>query len=545
MKEVKKAIQAAVKDLFNVEVEPELTRPAEQFGDYATNIALQLGKQLSKNPREVAEDLAKELSDTKFSKVEVAGPGFINISLSDNALLELSEVKPAQDQKGKTVIVEYSDPNPFKELHVGHLYDSMLGEAIAILCETTGAQVQRVNFGGDVGLHVAKAMWGIIQKLGGENAEKLDEVPKEKRANWLSGCYVAGSRVYDDDESAKKEIIDINRKIYKIHEDKDKSSNLAKIYWACRQWSYDYFDEFYSVIGTEFTKYYPESTTVQIGLNAVQEQLETGVFKKSEGAVVFDGEVHSLHTRVFINSNGLPTYETKDIGLALQKWEDYRFDKNIILTGNDIIEYMKVVLAALKQFAPEVAERTTHLTHGMVKLSGGKKMSSRQGNVIKAVDVIEMTQAVAKNKDLAVDAIKYAFLKQRYLTDIIFDPKESVSIEGNSGPYLQYSHARARSILSKGEAPSKTTDNFEPDERSLLRKISEYPEVVDIAIGELMPHYICTYLYELAQNFNRFYEKNRVIDDPRESVRLLLVQMYADTLQNGLALLNIKAPDKM
>ncbi|MDB5161124.1 MAG: argS, partial [Candidatus Saccharibacteria bacterium] len=204
---------------------------------------------------------------------------------------------------------------------------------------------------------------------------------------------------------------------------------------------------------------------------------------------------------------------------------------------------------SVEQFAPEMIQNTSHLTHGQVKLPGGVKMSSRLGNIIRAVDILDLT-AKANTKrvgqaseQIVLGAVKYAFIKQRLGGDIIYDPEESVSLEGNSGPYLQYAHARARSILKKAGEAGGDIENLEPRERSLVRKISEYPEIVDRATQDLMPHHIATYLYELAQNFNRFYEGNRVIGDPREANRLRLVQAYADVLKNGLGLLGIEAPE--
>lgn len=268
--------------------------------------------------------------------------------------------------------------------------------------------------------------------------------------------------------------------------------------------------------------------------------------------MVFEGESHGLHTRVFLNSQGLPTYEAKDLGLAALKWQDYHFDLGVIITANDIVEYMKVVLKALESFHPEIVERSKHLTHGVVKLPGGVKMSSRKGNILRAVDILDAAHAANKtltgqdNEDTVLGAVKYAFLKNRVGGDIIYDPAESVSLEGNSGPYLQYAHARARSILNKVEAgQAQAATDLEAGERSLVRKITEYSEVVDKAVAELMPHHICTYLYELAQTFNRFYEHNRVISHERQAQRLSLVRRYADTLQSGLRLLGIVAPDKM
>jgi arginyl-tRNA synthetase len=552
-RELEEKLVAAIKELFNVEVPVELTRPDEQFGDYATNVALQLAKQIGKNPREIAETLADKLREElteQVSTVTIAGPGFINLKLNDAALARALTLKPAQFLQGQTVVAEYSDPNPFKVLHAGHLYTSVVGDAIANLLEGAGATVHRVNFGGDVGLHVAKAMWATVRRLDGEQPDKLAQIEDDQRAEWMAEAYVNGTQAYETDESAKAEIISLNKRIYQLHTDDDRDSPLARIYWTCRQWSYDYFDEFYARIGTKFEKYYPESETAPLGLQTVREHVGE-VYHESDGAVVFKGEPHGLHTRVFINSEGLPTYEAKDVGLIMKKWQDYTFDLSVVITGNDIIEYMKVVLKSIEQFQPELAARSRHLTHGIVKLSGGGKMSSRKGNFLRAADVLEA--AVRANREIseqasnqtALGAVKYAFLKVRTGGDIVYDPAESVSLEGNSGPYLQYAHARARSILEKVEASPKPATDFEPDERSLARKISEYPEVIDKAVRELMPHHVCSYLYELAQTFNRFYERNRVIGDERQAIRLSLVANYADTLKTGLKLLGIASPDKM
>lgn len=556
MQELTDLITKTVQELFEEDVDVELTRPDEQFGDYATNVALRLSKKLGRNPREIAEQIADELKkDETLTDVNVAGPGFINITLTDRALIKLASAQPSRSLAGKTVVAEYSDPNPFKVLHAGHLYTSVMGDAIANLLENAGATVHRVNFGGDVGLHVAKALWGIVRDIGGENPEKLADIPEADRADWMAKCYQAGNAAYEDDEAAKQEITKLNTQIYELHTNDDNSSALAQIYWTCREWSYAYFDAFYARIGTKFEKYYPESQTAPLGLKTVKEHIGD-VYEESDGAVVFKGEPHGLHTRVFINANGLPTYEAKDVGLALKKWHDYHFDKSVIITGNDIVEYMKVVMKSLETFLPEATARTTHLTHGQVKLAGGVKMSSRKGNFLRAVDVLETAiEANAAANDgkndprVSLGAVKYAFLKQRMGGDIIYDPAESVSLQGNSGPYLQYAYARARSILGKvsdqGQSLNMQGQSLQEGERGLVRKLSEYTEVVEKATDELMSHYICTYLYELAQTFNRFYEQNRVISDARESVRIQLVSMYADTLKHGLELLGIHAPEKM
>ena len=526
-----------------------VTRPEPQFGDFATNVAMQLAGQQGRSPREIAEDIANKLrQQPEITEVTVAGPGFINIHLSDTALIQALQAQPAQTLAGQTVLAEYSDPNPFKPLHAGHLYTTLVGDVLSRILEAAGAQVIRLNFGGDVGPHVAKSMWAIVQELGGEDPSKLTEV--EDRPRWLGERYVEGNNAYEDNPEAQAEIKEYNRRIYEIQATGDHESPLAQIYWTCRQWSYDYFAELYRQLQVKpFDRFIPESEVTPLGLATVQKELQNGVFTESDGAVVFPGEKYGLHTRVFINQQGLPTYEAKDVGLSLTKWQDYPdFTESIIITANEQAEYMRVVLAAIKQFAPEPAERTKHLTHGMVKLAGGVKMSSRKGNVVTALELLEAARQAAPeaSEETILAAVKYALTKNRMGGDIAYDPRESIALEGNSGPYLQYAHARARSILAKlGDLQPLAEVTLEPDERVLVAKLGQFTEVVDLSVQELMPHHICTYLYELAQEFNRFYERNRVVDDPRQIVRAGLVLAYADTLRRGLDLLGIHAPERM
>ncbi len=551
----------------------QLNRPEPQFGDFTTNVAMQLAKPLGQNPRQLAESIAEHINQNNHSSdhntklsASVAGPGFINISLSDEMLWQavLAATKLDQNWAGKIVVAEYSDPNPFKVLHAGHLYTSVVGDAMANLLQSAGATVHRVNFGGDVGLHVGKTMWAILQELGGENPDKLDSIPANQRSEWMAAAYASGTKAYEDDPEAKQAITNLNKRVYDLHQEQDHASPFAQIYWTCRQWSYEYFDAFYDRIGTKFDKYYPESQTAGIGLEVVKQQLAKGVFKESAGAVIFEGEPYGLHTRVFINQQGLPTYETKDVGLIILKDQDYHFDQSVVITGNEQEQYMSVVLKAIEQFAPKLAQATTHVTHGLVKLQGGVKMSSRKGNFLRAVDVLDEAAAayasIGQQKDASPEAanktvlgaVKYAFLKVRAGGDIVYNPTESVSLEGNSGPYLQYAHARACRILDKAQyknqAPGTANSKhptLEPGERLLAQKLAEFPSTAAKATTELMPHIVCTYLYELSQIFNSFYEKNRVIGDPRQTERVQLVACYRQVLGSGLNLLGIHAPDHM
>ena len=552
LERVQQAIDRALSETYGLSgIQIALTYPNSQFGDVATNVAFRIAKQVKKAPAQIAEELSGVLKDDVIAGALPAN-GFINIILTDSALWELSDEPHMQPYRDKVVVVEYSDPNPFKVLHAGHLYTTLVGDAVSNLLEVAGATVHRVNFGGDVGLHVGRTMWAVLEELGGEHPEKLEGIHEDERLDWLSAQYVKGTAAYDDNERAKADIISLNKRVYQLHSEDEHNTEFARIYWTCRQWSYDGFDLLYKKLGVvPFEKYYPESLTTPVGVKTVQDGLEKGVFEKSDGAVVYRGEADGLHTRVFLTSNGLPTYEAKDLGLAQQKWKDYHFDQSIIITGNDIIEYMKVVVAALAHFHPEVAERSTHLTHGMIKLAGGAKMSSRRGNILRATDVLEAASKANQKEngkaqpEVALAAIKYAFIKQRIGGDIVFDPQESVALQGNSGPYLQYAHARARSILAKaGSDVSKQSDSqLEPAEHQLLRHIAIYNAVLEQATSELLPSHIATYLYQLSQEFNRFYENNQVVGHNRSVVRLALIQKYADVLRDGLRILGIAAPD--
>ncbi len=543
-------------DLDKSELTLEIANPKS-----GADLALPLFKaasKLGKNPAELAQQ-ATTIKLEAVQKLEASG-GYLNLWLKPEVLADelLSDVKTHAKYgsnevlKDKTIVTEYSDPNPFKVLHAGHLYTSVVGDSIANLFEAQGANVHRVNFGGDVGRHVAITMWAILKRLGGANPDKLAEV--EDHAEWLTAAYVEGNAVFEADEDVKKEVIKLNKSIYQIHKDNDRDSDLAKVYWTCREWSYDYFKEFYKTIGSEFERFYPESQTAPIGLATVKEQQKTGVYEVSDGAVIFDGEKHGLHKRVFINSEGLPTYEAKDVGLIIKKWEDYHFDQSVIITGNDIVEYMKVVLKSIEQFQPKLSEATRHITHGNVKLQGGVKMSSRKGNILRAVDVLDEATAAMeetvghKDHTVMLGAVKYAFLKQGIGGDVIYDPKESVSLEGNSGPYVQYAAVRISSILRKGQIKDLRLSKTEYDwvaEKDLLFMLARYPQMVSEAATNMEPHKIAMFMYDIARTLNRYYETTKVLGSDQEQPRTALLATVRVVLTDGLSLLGIKVPEKM
>lgn len=566
--------------LFGVEMELELTMaPAETGADFASNVAMKLAKVAHKSPMAIAEEIKGILErETSNYTVDVAAPGFLNFRMQDEYFVDVvrnfaenleKNISP-DEYSGQTIVTEFSDPNPFKVLHVGHLYTSIVGDSISCLLELAGACVVRANFGGDVGLHVAKTLWAVQQ-----HNYASGDITIEK----IAACYVEGTAAYEEDEAAKAEITRLNKIIYtlaelgeekcqerleieKVAEDFECSTaevmNLAQLYWQGRKLSYDYFRDFYARIGVKFDKYYPESTVAERGLTEVKDHVGT-VYEESDGAIIYRGEKVGLHTRVFINREGLPTYETKDVGLIFTKWDDYHFDESVVITGNEIIEYMKVVLASVHEYAPELVERTQHLTHGMVRLQGNVKMSSRKGNFLKAVDVLEMVKtALGEEGDerIALAAIKYAFLRYKVGGDIVFDPEESVSTTGNSGVYLLYSAVRAKKVLQKVaqnarelnkklvQSVEKSVENSE-FERKLNKKIVQYGEIIREAVAEKAPHRVCAYLYELAQEFSRFYEHVPVVGSAREAELVVTVQAYLAVMQHGLGLLGIEIPEEM
>ena len=595
MEEIRECLKTEIAKLFDVEILPEVTVAPEGQGDYACNAAMRVAGTLkakgeTRTPREIAELLAKEIeaSGLGFS-VEVAGPGFLNFTARDEYWkTKLAEMEAdfeknisCDEYSGKTVICEFSDPNPFKVLHVGHLYTSIVGDAISRLVEFAGGKVVRANFGGDVGLHVAKTIYALLQDSNWSSADTLkaarpslwsaeDSSSPALTPEILAKAYVKGTQLYEDDEAAKAEIVKLNKKIYEIAENNLHDSELAEIYWKGREISYQYFEDFYKRVGVKFDKYYPESTVALRGLSEVKAHVGDA-YEESNGAVVFPGEKYGLHTRVFVNAEGLPTYEAKDVGLLFTKWDDYHFDKSIVITGNDIIDYMKVVLKSVSLYAPELVERTKHITHGNVRLPGNEKMSSRKGNFIKAVDVLDDVEALVGRSIIAIGAIKYAFLKYKIGGNIEFDAKESVSTTGNSGVYLQYSAVRAKKVLlacssasadallthrtsstarsatpaSLNNIATRTSWKLCNEERRLIKKLAQYGQVLKDALSDFAPHKIANYLYETAQEFSRFYENVKVAGSEYESERAALVDAYYKTVEHGLGILGIEIPEEM
>lgn len=557
---IREAISDALQSLGLPETDFTVEHPKElAHGDYACNVAMVLAKQVGQVPRAVAEQLLAALKGQieYVERIEIAGPGFLNFHLTRDffsaelvrAVGQGEEWGKSDIWAGKKVVVEYTDPNPFKEFHVGHLFTNAVGETIARLFMMNGADVRRVCYQGDVGLHVAHAIWGM-KKLGITADSKFT-------AKDLGKAYATGATAYKADESAQSEIRQINKAVYERSDEE-----INQLYDAGRAVSLSYFETIYSRVGTEFSEYFFESEAGPKGKELVLNNPEH--FPESDGAHIFDGEKYGLHTRVFLNKEGLPTYEAKE--LALAKIKDERlsgYDHSVISTAKEINEYFKVLLKAMSFVYQDLAEKTEHIGHGMVRLTTGK-MSSRTGDVVSANDFIDEVASDAKERvvasgraeptdqladDIAIAAIKYAILKGNILQDSVFDKEKALSFEGDSGPYLQYTYARAMSVLDKakeaGVVPQLTAVPDVP--YKIERVLYRFPEVVEEALAERAPHLVVTFLTELSSEFNSFYAHEQIADpkDQYTPYKALLTSAVATTLKNGLWALGIKAPERL
>lgn len=537
--------------------------PADMsHGDFAVNAALAASKQLGKPPKEIAEELAGALErelDEDAEKVDVAGPGFVNITLSPKAVaqeLAGALTHPQEwgrniDGAGLRVMIEYGNPNPFKEMHIGHLVGAVVGESLSRLIEYSGSDVLRDTFGGDVGPQVAKALWAL----------RRDGVTDLASAEEIGRAYTHGSNAYEQSEEAKQEIDDLNTRLYQLVEKQSEAESLSEddrallcLWQKGREVSMQEFERLFAQLGTKYDYTFFDSDTTAPGLDAVNDALSRGILRKSDGAIIYPGEEKGLHTLVFVTSRGTPTYETKDIGLAFLKEMRAPTDEVIILTAVEQQGHFKVVLAALSEIAPTLAAKMRHASHGLLTLTTGK-MSSRKGNIITARELLKevIEKASERNPDpiiaeqVGVGALKYMILRSAPGGSIVFDPEKSLSLEGDSGPYLQYALVRGHSILEKANAAGARKDahSLSSDAPTLARLLMRFPGIVKKAQALSGPHVLATYLTQLAGEWNSYYAHERIIGSEDEDAKLALVQAFTTTLQNGLMLLGIPAPEKM
>jgi arginyl-tRNA synthetase len=554
---IKQAISGALVELGLPVGEITLEHPVElSHGDYATNVAMALAKQAGESPKALAENIVTKLLEQKPDSIEtvsVAGPGFINFSLSQKFFISaIPEILKTEEQFGKTnilagkkILVEHSSPNLFKPFHIGHMMNNAIGESLARIMKYSGAEVVTMSFPSDISLGVAKAIFILLEKF--ENEFTPTDIAV------LGDAYVEGTQRYENDESIHTRVKEIADNLYA-----GKQSDELALFEKCKQFNISYFESITAKLGSSFDSYIYESEAGIVGKEIVGKHTPS-VFTESEGAIVYIPEESKKHlnTAVFINSQGNPTYEAKDIGLLSLKFDRVYPDTSIFVTDYQQIPHFQIVLDAAEKINPEWAEKSVHVPHGRMSFKG-QKMSSRLGGVPLATDMItavheEVRERSPESSDeladqIAIGAIKFAILRAKPGQNINFDPDTSLSFEGDSGPYLQYTHARIQSLIEKGAALG-ITPTYNAEEVSGLEKmLYRFPEIIEHAISEYAPQYIVTYLIEIARAFNSYYGMNKIIDDENREVsahRLALARATQIILKNGLFLLGISAPEKM
>ena len=563
--EILKNLQLVLKKINVKDVIPTLEKPANSdFGDYSTSIALKLTKQMKKSPMIIAEEIKKNFPKTDFiQKIDVVKPGFVNFWVSSvqsiNRLTDIIEkgfeFPKYHLGKNKKAMVEFAHPNTHKLFHIGHLRNISTGESIVRILEAVGNKVIRGNYQGDVGLHIAKCLFGILNSK--SDIHKLDSL--QTKIEFIGKMYSVGTKAYEDDLKAKEEINKINRMIY------EQSPEIMPLWQETKQWSLEYFDKVYKRVYSHFDRLYLESEVTKRGLEISKEIFKKGILEKSQGAIVFNGKKYGLDTRVFINSLGFPTYEGKEMGLSEIEFTEFgELDKIIHTVTPEQTSFFKVTFKVEELIdEKKYKNKQYHLAYEWVKLKAGK-MSSREGNIIEANWLIDEVKKKILEKfncneevgeTLAVASIKYSFLKNGTHTIIHFDIDESIAVDGNSAPYLIYTYVRCQSVLNKNQRSkiknqndiSKIKNNLNTDELNVLRTINQFSEIVQQASVQLAPNLIANYLYELAQKYNYFYQKNKILESEEKTkkFRLILTTAVGKIIKELLYLLGIKTVEQM
>ncbi|MDO8618925.1 MAG: arginine--tRNA ligase [Candidatus Daviesbacteria bacterium] len=565
--DLKKAVESLGYKL-STDVEVYIPKNTD-FGDYTTNLPLQLTKQElangKQNPLQIANEIIEKLKHLDYlEKAEIAGGGFINFYLNTDALMKnlhlvcnytymIDPKLIAEDQTTSRILLEYAQPNTHKAFHIGHTRNITLGESVARLLESQGNKIYRCTYGSDIGLPVAKAIWGILSLEKEYREAKKKNLPE--KASFLGKAYAKGATKYEEDETVKAEINALNIKLYL------KDAKLMPIWEETRQWSLDYLEAIFTKVGTKFDGNFSESQVEADGKAMVLQNIGK-VFEEDEGAVIFPGEKYGLHNRVFITVAGNPTYEAKEIGLAKLEYDNFNYDRAIHVVDVQQEGYFQVVIKAIDMLFPDLTGKKYHLSYGFVDLKG-KKMSSRTGDVVtfdylfsevqkRVAKIMEKTDLEEKEQVLnmvSIGAIKFTMLRYSPKTKILFDLDTSVALEGDSGPYVQYAYARAKSVLRSASydyQPVIAPGKLEEAERQLLHKIEVFPEVVAKATRDLNPTDITNFLLEVAKVFNLFYQKHQIIKaGEKAEFRLALTCSIAVILKQGLYLLGIEAPERM
>ncbi len=530
--------------------------PSQDFGDYAFPCFI-LSKILKKSPKEIAEILASKIKSSKnIEKIEAKGPYvnfFINRKLMAEEILKINENYGRKKKKKEKIMVEFSQANTHKAFHIGHLRGTSLGESIARILEFLGNKVIRVNYQGDTGMHVAKWLWCYLKY------HKKEKLKEDER--WIANIYVDAVRRLENDKTEKlqKEVEEINRKLEK-KEDKE----LNKLWECTRKISLKMFERIYKELDTKFDKYFFEREVEKRGKEIAKELLKKKIAKISEGAEIVDLKKFGLGVWILLRKDGTVLYSAKDLALAEKKFTDFKIDKSIYVVGAAQKLHFEQLMKTLEIMKFKNLKNIKIIHFQEVRFPHGK-MSSRTGENILYSDfkseLIDYAKQEIKKRhpnifkpilekralDIFISAIKYSMLKQDPNKNIIFIKEEAFNFEGNTGPYLLYSYARASSILKKAKKVKKKVkfSKLTNQEIALIKKIFLFPEIVEKAGQSLNPSLIANYSHELAQLFNEFYHSCRVIGEKSEEFRLKLVDAFRICIKNALYLLGIKVLEEM
>jgi len=581
----------AINSEFEIEIEkiPLEIYKGEKFGHFSTSVSFEIAKIIKSKPFDVAEKIRDSILNNKdsvglISKIENIN-GFLNIYLNSNLIIEELNKKLNEKNfgngdlyKDKTVVVEYTDTNPFKQFHIGHFMTNAIGESIYRLISSQSAKTFNVCYSGDVGIHVAKCIYGVLDNLESKkySLNEFLNLSNSRTIEELNDSYVTGSSLFQDSNHAEK-IIELNTLIFKISQKFPKAYDveivnnyrfdnnskfdvevIEKIYDKGLHESVEDLKTICKKLGTKFHSFYYESLTSEIGSKCVK---ESPIFEKSEGAIIWNGKRFGKNVQVLINSKGNPTYGCKDIGLNILKEKVYQPDVSIILTAREQEFYFRDLNEIFKQLG--LKSNTIHLPHGEFRNKSGK-MSSRTGDIVSLDSIInEIKQEILINfsskKDesflkeisekVAIACLKYLILKNSTNSNVIYDPKTITEINGNTGAYILYTYARINSVLKKAGAFSYNNDNQEiqSKELDLLVRCFMFDEIVYKASLELSPVILATYLHDLAKTFNSFYNDNKIISDneTEKDLRLLICSIIKEILDRGLYLLGIESIENL
>jgi arginyl-tRNA synthetase len=533
------------------------TPPSDTIGDFALP-CFTLAKKLRKSPKIIAEELASKIAHNAFlSRIEAVS-GYVNIFIDKKKLTETTLDRIFLDDFGKkriqrNVTLEYLSPNSNKPLHLGHLRNIAIGKSLSGILAFCGNNVTKVSINNDRGVHICKSMLAYQLYGNGDTPEKLNKKPD----HFVGDLYV----LFNEKAKADESLNDQAQQMLLKWESGDKET--VALWEKMNRWAFQGFEETYRLFDVKFDKQYYESRIFGHGKEIILEGCQSNVFyKKDNGAIAVDLEDRNLGEKVLLRSDGTSVYIVQDIYLAQLKYEDFQYDLSIYVVGNEQEYHFNVLKAVLKKLGADDADKIYHFSYGMVELPEGK-MKSREGTVVDADDLIHETTEIAKDEirkrydldpaeledrslKIALAAITYQLLKVDAVKNMTFNPSEAIKFEGNTGPYLLYSYARAASILRKaGSVGTFQIPELTPYEVDFIKKLALFEETVSKAYDKLAPSIIANYAFELAQAFSEFYHQCQVLKSDRKDFRLSLVKAFSQTIKKCLHLLGINEIEEM